>query len=94
MPADTKAIAYEWFMTTKHDEQIVKFRWEPEGDEIVSSMTSGRLVLWSREELAASEDVGVYGEYQIMTAVGELPWVVAERFCRDQGFVVEEPIYS
>jgi hypothetical protein len=90
MPADTKASAYEWFMTTDEFARIVKFRWIPDG-KLVSSMTLGRLTFEIRDEPGDDWDVLVR---EGAKCEWDLPWVVAQSMARNQGFTVEVPSYD
>jgi hypothetical protein len=79
MPVDTSADYYAWYMSEDPASRIVAFEWRPEG-QIVSSMSLGNLYFRTREEPT--------DEWKEQN-VSELPWVVAQTFCRQQGFNVE-----
>jgi hypothetical protein len=89
VPADSKAIAYDWFMTTANE--IVKFHWEPEGGEIVSSMTVGTVSIHIRND-PDSEWRALEAQSGPVESQG-VPWVVAQNMARGDGFTVEVPIY-
>jgi hypothetical protein len=91
MPADTKAIAYEWFMTMDESAQLVKIRWEPEG-EFLSSMSMGWLQPLTRNTIGGeTEWKPIHGAEGTLKM--NCPWVVAESYARREGFEVEVPIY-
>lgn len=84
MPADIKASAYDWYMHVADEDRIVRFHWEPEGNVIHSSMTTGTVQLQSK----------VDDDWVVEKFIAELPWVVAQSLTRREGFTVEVPSYS
>lgn len=88
MPADTSARYYQWFMAdTIPSNRTVAYEWWPDG-EFASSLTLGTLWFKVRD---TPDDMWSAGRR--IGGEGETPWVVAQKFARNEGFSVEVAVH-
>lgn len=87
MPVDTSAKYYQWFMSDDHNSRVVGYEWHPKSGVIVSSLTTGKMTFMHRQE------VGDTWLPPILVAE-EIPWTVAQRLARYEGFHVEVAVYD